>query len=381
MTKITENFKDNLASKKVPYSVAIPPKQEVQVNILFNNSTSLSGIYICHTCKNSLLRGRLPAMAVQNALHLPELLEDCKLTEIENNLIAQMINFQYIYQLPKSRWGATRKQMISVPVREETLMNTISQLPSLPKDAGIIPVHLKRKLEYKNSHKLAYVDPAKMLRALKHLNDSGHPYYQLCDDFNLDTYKERCKKEDQDGHRLLFSNDGENEITSNDEDSNNIICNMEDKNKAKNKHKNNNLAGDDQIGKDRDEHEHMDKSGDEDEEVLIQLDITSDDKIILNIRKENADYYRATLSIEKGLEEIQAKIHGERDDEKIVEEVISIFEEIYLESELIPKRSKETIIGDRKKMEKILEKVNYSEGILLTKQFIIYRHLKSWDPK
>ena len=142
---------------------------------------------------------------------------------------------------------------------------------------------------------------------------------------------------------------------------------MEDKNKAKNKHKNNNLAGDDQIGKDRDEHEHMDKSEDEDKEVLIQLDITSDDKIILNIRKENADYYRATLSIEKGLEEIQAKIHGERDDEKIVEEVISIFEEIYLESELIPKRSKETIIGDRKKMEKILEKVNYSEGILLTK--------------
>ena len=130
-------------------------------------------------------------MAVQNALHLPELLEDCKLTEIENNLIAQMINFQYIYQLPKSRWGATRKQMISVPVREETLMNTISQLPRLPNDAGIIPVHLKRKLEYKNSHKLAYVDPAKMLRALKHLNDSGHPYYQLCDDFNLDTYKER----------------------------------------------------------------------------------------------------------------------------------------------------------------------------------------------
>ena len=124
VTKVTENFKEKLAAKKVPYSLAIPPKQEVQVNILLNGSNSLTGIYICHTCKNSLLGGRLPAMAVQNNLHLPKLLEDCKLTELENNLIAKNINFQYIYQLPKSRWGATKKQMISVPVREESLMNT-----------------------------------------------------------------------------------------------------------------------------------------------------------------------------------------------------------------------------------------------------------------
>ena len=147
-------------------------------------------------------------MAAQNGLHIPD---DCKLTELENNLIAQIINFQYIYKLPKSRWGATKKQMVSVPVKEETLMNTINQLPRLPKDAGILPVHLKRKLEYKNSHKSEYVDPNKIFRALKHLKESDHPYYQFCDDFNLDSYKQRCFEKDKNGHRLLFD-DEENDI-------------------------------------------------------------------------------------------------------------------------------------------------------------------------
>ena len=36
VTKVTENFNAKLAAKKVPYSLAIPPKQEVQVNILLN---------------------------------------------------------------------------------------------------------------------------------------------------------------------------------------------------------------------------------------------------------------------------------------------------------------------------------------------------------
>ena len=364
VTKVTENFKDKLAAKKVPYSLAIPPKQEVQVNILLNGSNSLTGIYICHTCKNSLLGGGLPAMAVQNNLHLPKLLEDCKLTELENNLIAKIINFQYIYQLPKSRWGATKKQMISVPVREESLMNTIDKLPRLPKDAGIIPIHLKRKLEYNNSHKKEYVDPARMLRALKHLKDSGHPYYQFCDDFNIDKYKERCKKEDKDGHRLLFSNLEENEMTYNiDDDAN--ISNSEHKIQLENELNKNITAedksGNEQSGKNKDEQEHEGSCEDEDEEILIQLDITNDDKIILNIRKDNGDYYRATLSAEEGLEGIQAKIYGEFDEDKIVSEVISIFEEIHLESESNNERSKETILKDWKKMEKILDKVNYFE--------------------
>ena len=106
-----------------------------------------------------------------------------------------MINFQYIYQLPKSRWGATKKQMISVPVSPDTVRETIEQLPRLPKDAGLIPVDLKRKMEYR------------IMRVLQIQKESGNPYYQFCDEINIDTYKERCRQEDKQGYELLFDLD------------------------------------------------------------------------------------------------------------------------------------------------------------------------------
>ena len=426
MTKVTDALKNTLSDKKVPYSVVIPQKQEVKVNITLDGSTSLSGIYICHTCKKSLLGGRLPAMAVQNGLHLPKLPDDCKLTELENNLIAQIINFQYIYKLPKSRWGATKKQMISVPVREETLKNTINQLPRLPKDAGILPVHLKRKLEYNSSHKSEYVDPAKMLRALKHLKDSGHPYYQFCDDFNLDSYKQRCLEDDKDGHRLLFDDDEENDTTSNAEESdtnnnydgnattnneeeqdtisndeenettstdeeiyptknekdNTNICEWEDSDKIKNEHKA--RAKDKSDAEQRctceDKNNHDEEC--EYEETLIQLDITNDNKMILHIRKvETADYYRATISVENGLERIQAKVHGKLDEDKINEEVLEIIEEIQLDSESLAAKSKETILEDMKKMEIILDKVIDFMLHVPMNHYFIDRQFKRWETR
>ena len=89
VSKITEKFKEQLKEKgKVTYSTMIPPKQERWIEITLNGSTSLSGLYICHTFKDNLLRGKMPAMAVQNGLQLVDLPEDCNLTELENNLIA-----------------------------------------------------------------------------------------------------------------------------------------------------------------------------------------------------------------------------------------------------------------------------------------------------
>ena len=83
--------------------------------------------------------------------------EGCDLTELENNLIAQNINFQYIFSLKKSRWAATKKQMISVPVTQESVINTVKQLPRMPRDGGLIGVNLKRKMAYSNNHKKEYV--------------------------------------------------------------------------------------------------------------------------------------------------------------------------------------------------------------------------------
>ena len=48
---------------------------------------------------------------------------------------------------------------------------------------------------------------------LKHLKESGNPYYQFCN--NSKDYEERCKKSDEEGHQLIF---GKN--TQMDEDTN-----------------------------------------------------------------------------------------------------------------------------------------------------------------
>ena len=84
--------------------------------------------------------GKIPSMSITNGLHLTDILKEGNLTELENNLIAQNINFQYIFCLKKSRWAATKKQMISVPVAVEKVLNTIENLPRLPKNAGLVPV-------------------------------------------------------------------------------------------------------------------------------------------------------------------------------------------------------------------------------------------------
>ena len=108
----------------------------------------------------------MPSMSISNGLELVKLEKDCHLTELENNLIAQNINFQYIFSLHKSRWAATKKQMISVPVTPETILDTVQKLPRLPKDAGLVEVKLKRKKEYEGCHKKEYVDPMKIFKVL-----------------------------------------------------------------------------------------------------------------------------------------------------------------------------------------------------------------------
>ena len=98
-------------------------------------------------------------------------------------------------------------KIVNVPITNEDINNTIELLPRTPREAGLIGVALKRKLEYKNTHKHQLVNPEKILRMLELLKKSGNPYYQLHDDF--DTYQERCKENDPEGYEVLFPNDDE----------------------------------------------------------------------------------------------------------------------------------------------------------------------------
>ena len=119
------------------------------------------------------------------------------LTELENNLIARNIIFQKIHKLPKSRWSGTHDRLINVPVGPQDVLNTIENLPRTPAEAGIIPiipVNLKRKLEYKTTHLTQLIDTNKIFKYLEYLCLMGHPSYKFYDDWS--SYERRCYDQD-----------------------------------------------------------------------------------------------------------------------------------------------------------------------------------------
>merc|ERR1712239_100984 len=107
---------------------------------------------------------------------------------------AKTIIFQKIYQLPKSRWTALKDRLINVPINDEDIRNTIEKMPRTPNEAGLIGVALKRKKEYKNTHKHQLIDPTKLFKMLTKLKESGDKHYQFHDDFNK--YQARCREVD-----------------------------------------------------------------------------------------------------------------------------------------------------------------------------------------
>ena len=150
---------------------------------------------------------KIPPMSAMNGLQLQEtdeMIKDegLKLTELEGALIAKSIIFQKIYQMPKSRWTALKDRLINIPINDDDIVNTLEQMPRTPKDAGLIGVALKRKKEYKNSHKNQLIDPQKLFRMLNKLKARGNKYYQFYDDYH--EYEERCKETDPDGYGVVF---------------------------------------------------------------------------------------------------------------------------------------------------------------------------------
>ena len=87
----------------------------------------------------------------------------------------------------------------------EDVLNTIERLPRTPLEAGlipIVPVNLKRKLEYKTTHLTQLIDTNKIFKYLEYLRMMGHPGYKFYDDLN--TYEKRCFAEDAKGAVLVL---------------------------------------------------------------------------------------------------------------------------------------------------------------------------------
>ena len=142
--------------------------------------------YVCMSCIKYLKNGKFPKMCAKNGLEVDKLEDpDLKLTELENNLIARNIIFQKLHKLPKSRWSGTHDRLVNVPVGPQDVLNTIESLPRTPAEAGIItiiPVNLKRKVDYKNNHLAQMIDTRMIYKYLEYLQKLRHQSYKFYDD-------------------------------------------------------------------------------------------------------------------------------------------------------------------------------------------------------
>ena len=138
----------------------------------------------------------MPPISHKNSLDLVDLEPhpELKTTPLENSLIAKNLVFQKIVQLPKSRWSGTKDKIVNVPINDQDIVDTVERLPRTPDEAGLVCIELKRKLEYKNTHKKEYISVSKVEKALDTLYDLGHPDYQFVGD--MAGFEERCKKEE-----------------------------------------------------------------------------------------------------------------------------------------------------------------------------------------
>ena len=73
----------------------------------------------------------------------------------------------------------------------------------------MVPVKLKRKVDYKNAHKSEYVRVKTVCQALWRLKELGNELYQfvsddvISEDF-LQQFKKRCEENDVDGFDLIY---------------------------------------------------------------------------------------------------------------------------------------------------------------------------------
>ena len=160
------------------------------------------------------MTGKRPAQSHQNNLEIfdtkdhPEL----SLTELESSLISKALVFMKIFKKPKSRMAAIKDRCVCVPIDNQTIEETLNQLPRTPSEACIVPIKLKRKKEYKNVHLSEYVDIEKMHRALETLKNYGHPEYQFYEPTDWNKYADRCKADDPEGYDILYGEASDDEI-------------------------------------------------------------------------------------------------------------------------------------------------------------------------
>ena len=100
--------------------------------------------WICLTCHNSLLKGKIPCQATFNNLKTTKIpIQLYKLCELEKQLISLIIPFMKIVQLPIGNQHGLRGQVVLVPAN---LQKTTDTLPRNTTESQIICLNFKRRI-------------------------------------------------------------------------------------------------------------------------------------------------------------------------------------------------------------------------------------------
>ena len=60
---------------------------------------------------------------------------------------------------------------MELTIRNQDILNTFTQLPRNPKEAGIITISLKRNMEYKDTHMEKLIEKKKIFKYLQYLKN------------------------------------------------------------------------------------------------------------------------------------------------------------------------------------------------------------------
>uniref|UniRef100_UPI00358EA4AB uncharacterized protein n=1 Tax=Myxine glutinosa TaxID=7769 RepID=UPI00358EA4AB len=143
---------------------------------------SASKLWICWTCHQSIMHGKMPGEAVVNNLQLEAIPEALKcLNSLEQHLIALHIPFAKMTALPKGGQHGVHGPVICVP---SNVQKAITVLPRCGSDDQMIRVQLKRKLSYKGYYLYQFVNKAHIQNALNFLVQNNKWYADVA--FNKD---------------------------------------------------------------------------------------------------------------------------------------------------------------------------------------------------
>ena len=174
--------------------------------------------YLCLTCRKYLVKGSMPPMSHCNNLGFKyvgkkldledddgnkigeysltqEDIDNTNLTDLEQSLIARSLIFMKIHKLPKSGMGCVKDKLVYVPINESDNLNTLKTIIRTPSEAGILPVRVKRKQEFKHSYQEEYISIHKIIESLKLLVKIRHPGYRFLTEEMINSYETACLAE------------------------------------------------------------------------------------------------------------------------------------------------------------------------------------------